>query len=125
MRANEYYISYPRWYSRILIIINIFLQVTVFSLMKLSWIRANHTLLHLLNSITFLALSITLIRALTWQYILRMNSLSSSYLPNAIVPSLLVLAGYFFFNETLTKYNLLGTIIVLIGLLLLYKRSQK
>lgn len=108
----------------LLICINILLQITAFSLMKLSWIHAQNSIVNLMNYITLLAFSASFLRACVWQCVLKLNDLSSSYLANAIVPSLLVCAGHFFFHESITIFNILGSLIILTGLIILIKSTR-
>jgi drug/metabolite transporter (DMT)-like permease len=112
-------------YIYLMITANIFLQIIAFCLMKTSWIHANHSLFKMINYVTVLAFSAVFLRAYLWQRILTINDLVSSYLPNAIVPSLLLLAGYFIFHEKITVFNILGTMIIFIGLICLIKSTRQ
>jgi drug/metabolite transporter (DMT)-like permease len=89
--------------------------------MKFSSLQHHHSIFKIINFFTLLAISAVLIRAAVWQTILKLNSLSKSYLCNAVVPFLLLLASHFLFKENITTFNLLGSLIVFTGLLLLFK----
>lgn len=110
-----------RYYVFTLISLNIALQVAAFCLIKFSWIYAHHSVVNFINYITILAFCTIFFRALIWQYLLKANDLIPSCLPNAVVPSLLLVAGYFVFNEKITFFNMLGSIIIFCGLILLFK----
>ena len=112
-------------YTIFLICLNIFLQVTTFCLMKFSSIYSNHSILKLINYLTLLAVSAVFLRAIIWQHILKMNDLSTSYLFNATIPSLLLIASHFLFKGYITNYNIMGSVIILIGLLLLFKSAEE
>lgn len=104
----------------LLISLNLGMQISAFCLIKYAWIHAQHSIFNIFNYVTILAFSFTFIRAFLWQRLLSINGLISSYLPNAILPSLLLFAGYFLFNEHITIYNVTGSFIILIGLAVLF-----
>ncbi|RDI45125.1 hypothetical protein [Aquicella lusitana] len=121
MQANLQF----KFHILLLICLNIALQITTFCLMKFSWVYAQHSTIKLINYITLLAFSASFLRAFIWQHILKVNNLASSYLPNAIIPSLLLLAGYFLFDEQITLFNALGSLIILAGLALFIRSTVK
>lgn len=112
-------------YIVLLICLNIFLQIAAFCLMKLSWMYAQHSIIRIINYVTMLAFSASFLRAFIWQHILKVNDLVSSYLPNAIVPSLLLVSGCFIFHEKVTIYNIIGSLIILSGLVMLFKSTAR
>ncbi len=114
-----------RTYVFLLIALNISLQIVAFCLMKLSWIYAQHSIFKLINYVTVLAFCASFLRAYIWQRLLKVNDLASSYLPNAVVPSLLLLAGVLIFHEKVTSFNMIGSAIILMGLFLLIKSTTK
>ena len=114
-----------RYSTHALICANIALQVTAFCLMKIAWIHAGHSTMNMFNYITVLVIGSLFLRVFVWQHLLKINDLVSSYLPNAIVPSLLVFAGYFIFHEQITAFNIIGSFIIMNGLFLLIWSAKK
>lgn len=112
-------------YTTILALANIALQVVAFTLMKISSTHSKHNIISLINIFTLLAFSAVFTRAIIWQWILKLNSLTKCYLFNALVPTLLLLVSHYLFHEHITHNNILGSAIVMLGLLILFKPNAK
>lgn len=75
----------------------------------------------LLSPYYMLTLGCLFLQALTWQQALRHYPLAWSYMFMSAVYPILMLASYFIFHEQVTLGNLIGTVIILIGVINLLK----
>jgi len=61
-------------------------------------------------------------QALSWQQVLKKNSLSVTYPLMSTVKFLVLIFAFFLFNESITLYNIIGLCLISIGIILLSKK---
>jgi drug/metabolite transporter (DMT)-like permease len=64
------------------------------------------------------------LQAITWQQALRYNPLSWSYMFMSCIYPVIMFCSYFIFHEQITLSNLIGALIILIGVYSLLKSSS-
>lgn len=113
--------------SYIFILIPILLQILSVSLFKEAALSMDSfTLLNVLTNVLYLfCFMIFFLRALSWQYALRIFPLSVAYNFQSLAYLGILLVGHFVFNESITLYNVIGSFIIVIGVLRLYKGFQQ
>lgn len=104
-----------------LIVTNIALQVASFILVKIAAVKADGYITIFFNLYYIVALSFLIIRSIVWQLILKNKDISLVYPLNAVVPVFILLSSVVIFNESISNYNMVGTLIIMIGILLLVK----
>jgi drug/metabolite transporter (DMT)-like permease len=78
----------------------------------------------LLNRYYLLTLGCLIFQAITWQQTLRYYPLAWSYMFMSGIYPVIMLSSYFIFHEQVTSKNLIGTLIILIGVYNLLKSSR-
>ena len=111
-------ISYIYGHNHIffLILANILLQVFSFVLVKAAAINASNNINLFFNMLYLYALSLEVIRSLVWQLILKKKDISVVYPLNSLVPVLILLSGFVFFNEYISSNNIIGVFILMFGI---------
>ena len=110
-----------RWMS----ILGIQALVFIFSLASMmSKVAAQQLKTHGLLSVPFVAslaaiFAFLAIYAFFWQKILARVSLSVAYLSKAVSLIWTLVWSYFFFQEPITGYNIIGMLLILVGLVLI------
>lgn len=99
----------------LLIIVNIILQVSSFILVKFAAINSATYIDIFFNILYILAFILVLIRSVVWQLILKEKDLSEVYPINALVPLLILLSSYIIFNENISTNNILGSLLLMVG----------
>lgn len=103
-----------------ILLLSIFLQSLSFLTIKLSTIYNNYiTLLLLVLTFCFLIL-----RALTWQIVLKNNPISKVYPFNSLVQILIFLYAVVLFDENITFGNIAGLFFMITGIILLGKDND-
>lgn len=102
-----------------LLLANIFLQVGSFTLVKLAAVESSDYVGIFFSAFYVAALTLVLVRAYIWQLILRRAELSKVYPLNAIVPVFILIISVSFFNEPASINNIIGSAVLVLGLLLL------
>jgi drug/metabolite transporter (DMT)-like permease len=102
-----------------LIIINITLQVASFIFVKFAAVNARSYIGIFLNIYYLSAISFLIIRAVVWQLILKNRDISLVYPLNSVVPVLILFSGVVFFHEAVSINNIIGTFILMSGILLI------
>jgi multidrug transporter EmrE-like cation transporter len=74
----------------------------------------------ILNPFYLLTLGCLFLQAITWQQTLRYFPLSYSYMFMSGIYPVIMLSSIFIFHETVTVFNLIGTVIILVGILNLF-----
>ena len=69
----------------------------------------------LLSPYYMLTLGCLFLQAITWQKTLRYHPLSWSYMFMSGIYPVIMLSSYFIFHEQVTSGNLIGTLIILVG----------
>jgi len=63
-------------------------------------------------------------QALTWQQTLRNYPLSWSYMFMSGIYPIIMFSSFFIFHEEITRNNIIGTIIIVVGLFVLIKEKE-
>jgi multidrug transporter EmrE-like cation transporter len=101
-----------------LIILSIIFHVLATICLKFGAIHNEEYTIPAIATNTFYLLSLfsLFLQALTWQFTLRKYNLSHAYMYTTLYYPLILLFSYFVFNESITFGNLVGTIIIIIGI---------
>jgi len=78
----------------------------------------------LLNPFYMLTLGCLFLQAIVWQQALRYYQLSWAYMFMSGIYPVIMLSSYFIFNEQVTLGNLVGTLIILLGVYNLFKTDK-
>ena len=93
-------------------------------LVKFATINADSYINTFFSAFYFFALLLVLAQAIVWQLILKKRNLSEVYPVNSFVPPLILLAGYIFFNEAISPNNIMGALVLMIGIFLIVDNKQ-
>jgi drug/metabolite transporter (DMT)-like permease len=115
--------TYNKSFLIALVILNICLQVASFTLVKFAANDADSYISIFINLFYLLALGFVALRAVVWQLILKRSELSKVYPVNSIVPVLILGVGVILFNEPITANNVVGSIVLMSGILLLIQEN--
>lgn len=74
------------------------------------------------NIFYILSLLVFALRGVLWQILLLENSIVKYYPILSLNFVLILILGYFFFEETITIYNIIGTLLIIIGTFYLSKK---
>jgi|LSQX01.2.fsa_nt_gb drug/metabolite transporter (DMT)-like permease len=72
----------------------------------------------------FIALFFLFLQALSWQLVLKKYKLSTAYMFNSLYYPLILLISFFIFKEDISWGNILGTAIIIFGLMIGTKKEQ-
>jgi len=75
------------------------------------------------NTFYFVSLLCMGLNAITWQIVLKKYPLSVVYYVNSSLLVIMLFVSRFYFDETITDGNILGSIFIIFGLLFLIKKS--
>ncbi len=114
---------YKNSYITGLVLVNISLQVSSFILVKVAAINAVSYTSIFFNIFYISALSLSVFRSIVWQLILKKNELSKVYPINSVVPILILLSGFVFFDEHISNNNIAGAILLMLGVYLIVEKS--
>ena len=115
---------FKSFYVVLLIITNIALQVFAFVLVKFATMSTDSYLNTFFSAFYFSALLLVLAQAIVWQLILKKRNLSEVYPVNSLVPPLILLAGFIFSNEAISPNNIMGALVLMIGIFLIVDNKQ-
>jgi drug/metabolite transporter (DMT)-like permease len=108
----------------LLLLANISLQVISFVFVKFAALDSVDYISLFLSLFYVAGLTAVVVRAVVWQLILKRVELSKAYPLNAVVPVLILVASIYFFHESISRYNVLGALLIVPGILLLVKEEQ-
>lgn len=100
-------------------------SASLFSKYAAETVRESNLLFLITNSYYMLSLVCLFFQALFWQYTLRELELSVAYPFTALNNILIVAFSYFLFNEEVTFNNLIGVLIIMIGIIILNIKSEE
>lgn len=81
----------------------------------------------ILNPFYILSIVCLGFQAIFWQLTLKNFSLSFSYMFNSMVYIVILVASHFFFNENISIFNIIGSLLIILGLIVMtanFKRCK-
>ncbi|PID27454.1 MAG: hypothetical protein CR982_05790 [Candidatus Cloacimonadota bacterium] len=93
---------------------------------KASISMEEYTLYEVSTNVYYLSvLFLLFLQAIFWQLALKYFKLSYSYMFMSLIYPVVLFSGYFFYGETISTNNIVGTIIILLGVLLLLSSGEE
>ncbi|OHD06010.1 MAG: hypothetical protein A2086_06025 [Spirochaetes bacterium GWD1_27_9] len=111
----------------VFILLSLFFQSTSMILAKYAALSLNEKefLKILLNPYYILSFVCLGFQAITWQIALKHFNLSFAYMFMSLIYSIILFASHFLFNEPITTWNIIGTIIITSGVILVMIKGNK
>ena len=106
--------------SLALLILSIFLQSFSFLFIKMSTMQ-NDLKIHLFLLLAFVFMGL---RAIVWQFLLKLRELSFVYPFASLVQIIILIYAVVLFKETVTIYNVIGLFIMLVGIFYISKARE-
>ena len=120
-QKHKYYSNFKIY---LYLVICILLQVIALIVNKKVLSVNNVNIMIILSAMFFWGICI-LLRVMLWTKVLKHMDLSLAYSLTAVLPILILLSSIIFFNEIITKFNILGAIMIMCGLVMIAISKKK